>query len=158
MAIDIFARDLSFNEIKSFLETHKKLAYSITIHRNTHHTPPIKSPTAIADTYIASYHFYPIGKSWREVPTHEAVEILTRMLSMSMAYNVTLLSKTMAKQIATQLVNQFDSGSAHYLINTQLEEQSTSMSWMPVADATFDSAVVLYDSKYIGMICMEDED
>ena len=156
MAIDLFASNLSFDEIKAFLENHKKL--NITVRRAPHHSPQSKAPAAVADKYVASLAFNPIGGAWREISAAEALKILTSMLSVSMAYNISLLGSTLAKQVATRLISQFQSDSTHYLTNTQLQTQGNALSWTPVTESTFDSAVVIYNREYIGIICIEDED
>ncbi|MEL6555326.1 MAG: hypothetical protein AAFQ63_17970 [Cyanobacteria bacterium J06621_11] len=158
MGIDLFDPNLSFEDIQKFLENQKKIKLNVTIYREAHQRPSIKTPSAVADACVTSRGFKPIGEKWHSIEANVAIRIITRMLSVSAAYRIKLLDKKIAKQAATRLIDQFGDRTANYLTNTSFASSGDEFSWSPITNSTFDSAVVIYDDRYIGMICMEDED
>ena len=78
------------------------------------------------------------------------------MLNRSMAYGLEMMPAETAKQVVLKFVEQFDKSEATYLSNG--DYYGDSPGWNPITKSTMEMAVVIFDSRNIGIICVEDED
>ena len=113
-------------------------------------------PFQVADAFVASHGFKQIHKAWKVIPSDSAVELLNRMLTTSLAYHVELMRPGTAEFAANSFRALFDQYDATCLANGTIED--TTAGWTPITKSTFEMAVVIYDEKSIGMVCVEDED
>lgn len=113
-------------------------------------------PFRVADAFVASHGFKQIHKAWKVISSDSAVELLTRMLTTSLAYDVELMRPATAEFAAKSFRAFFDQYDATCMANGTIED--TTAGWTPITKSTFEMAVVIYDEKSIGMICVEDED
>jgi len=67
-----------------------------------------------------------------------------------------MMREKTARHIAKCFRDFFDSYDVTFMSSGEFDGPVTS--WSPLANATMNMAVVLFDSHKIGMICMEDED
>src|SRR5687767_14967686 len=101
-------------------------------------------PLDIINKYVQELGFHPI-EGWHEVSSGNAFQIIVGLLMKDLAYRITLMSDSQARNLANSLMSQF-SGSCRFFTNGDWQLLtddaalvSKTASWIPISDAVFDA-------------------
>lgn len=111
----------------------------------------------IADSFVSAHGFKPIQNRWSIIDEATAKTMISEILHRSLAYRVEMMSSKTAAHFADAFRALFDRFSITCVSNGSIDAAGMG-SWTPITDSTFEMAVMIYDAKSIGMICVEDED
>ena len=119
--------------------------------------PLATSPESMADSYVSSLGFKPLGKAWRLIERAEALGSLQHILFCDLAYSQPLMEQKTAQFIAESFLALFSAYDCRFCTNGSFDERSM-LGWIPITESTFDHGVIAFDEKSIGMIWAQDED
>lgn len=118
---------------------------------------------AIINKYVQELGFHPI-EGWQEVDSATAFQIITDLLTNDLAYGVTLMSDSQAKNLTNLLMSQF-SGSCRFftngdrhLLTSDDARVSRNTSWIPISDAIFDAGIIFICADSIGIFWVVEDD
>lgn len=106
------------------------------------------------DLLVAELSFQAIGEGWRELSKVEATALLTRVLGMNLAYNVSEMEPEQAAGFAREYLEL--AGTAKYFTNGTFSD--TGWGGHKVAPGTFDTGVAWVSANCVGVLWVEDED
>ncbi len=114
------------------------------------------------NSYISRFGFQPIESTdWTVLNHAQALKILTRVTHRGMAYEIPLMDLERAEELANQFFSFFEELDTIYLSNGMYYRSRTGGSigpWCPITTATFDTGIIAFDGKKIGIVWFEDED
>lgn len=145
----------TYLELKEFLDGHEGIEGKLTVARTANAFPTL-SGTENADRYVQTLGFAALGNHWHELDRSQAVELLSRMLHLSLAYKIEMMPQKTAHHVADRFISLFNTWNSTYLSNGQIAEGLAS--WNPITKSTMEMALVVSDAEWIGVVCVEDED
>jgi len=111
----------------------------------------------IADSFVESLGFKPLGKAWRQIERANANAIIEHILFQDLAYQYPQMEEKTAAFIAENFLALFSHHSCRCYTNGSINEQNM-LGWDPISNSTFDHGIVAFDDKNIGIVWAEDED
>ncbi len=123
------------------------------------------SPRHDVAAFIRSLGFRWPENGWREVDLAQARRILKHVLRRDLAYGSERIPEAEAERLVTAFLGAVGNDLSGYTNGTwglppeQLSGGvTTSASWSPITDSTFDGGVVCVGSERLGIIWVQDED
>ena len=116
-----------------------------------------ESPVHVADSFVKSFGFKPIGTAWRCIERSEALDTVSRILFRDLAYQRPLMEQKTATYIAESFLNLFAQYGGRFCTNGSFDNRGM-LSWTPITESTFDHGVVAFDDQKVGLVWVEDED
>jgi hypothetical protein len=113
------------------------------------------SASSLATAFVETLGLSP-PRAWTELRNEEALEAVTRVLQMDLAYKAPVMAVDVANGLARRFLAYFGEA-AVFLTNGSLALTSTG-AWSALTDATFDAGVIGVSSSRVGMLWVEDED
>jgi hypothetical protein len=131
--------------------------------RNRRDVSDSDDPRVVADAFVHSLGFRPLGKDWRALPRGNATDVLERILSQDLAYGGQTMTETAAKELSLEFTNFFPGDEPFYTNGVfppreEYEDGGWAGSWDPITKATFDTGVIAIGSDLVGLLWIEDED
>jgi len=114
------------------------------------------SATAMLDEFVETLGFDGLREDWKEIDRRMAQTILQAVLYRDLAYNAEIMTAKRACQLAEQFLALFTE-QARYFTNAVFESSRLSM-WSGITEATFDTGVICFDNKLVGILWVQDED
>jgi hypothetical protein len=116
-----------------------------------------ESPEPVADDFVTSFGFKPIGKAWRIVKRSEPLDTIFCILYRDLAYQRPLMDQKTARFIAESFLHLFFPYSGKYCTNGSLDERNM-LGWTPITASTSDHGIVAFDQQQVGIVWVQDED
>lgn len=112
--------------------------------------------TTLLDEFVAKFDFIGLSEGWKEIDGRTAKEITSEVIFRDLAHGVEMTTEERASRLAEQFLNNFTL-QPRFFTNGIFESGSLS-SWYPISGSTFDTGVVCFDDKNIGILWVQDED
>jgi hypothetical protein len=114
------------------------------------------SKADIASAFVQRLGLRP-PEAWTPLSAPEALEAATRVLHSDLVYDLPVMKRDLAKELARRFIECFEDGAA-FVTNGTFALDRTGGGWSPLTDATFDSGVIGVSTERIGLLWVEDED
>jgi hypothetical protein len=114
------------------------------------------SKAAIASAFVQRLGLRP-PEAWTSLSAPEALEAATRVLHSDLVYDLPVMKRDLAEELARRLIECFGDGAA-FVTNGTFALDRTGGGWSPLTDAAFDSGVIGVSAERVGMLWVEDED
>jgi hypothetical protein len=114
------------------------------------------APFSVASAFVAGLGLRP-PEAWTPLRRPEALEVLTRVLHSDLVYDLPVMPRDVAEELARTFMGCFGEG-ATFVTNGTFALDRTGGGWSALTDATFDSGVIGVSSDRVGLIWVEDED
>lgn len=114
------------------------------------------SATEMLDEFVETLGFGGLAEDWEEIDRQMAQTILQIVLYRDLAYNVEIMTAQRACQLAERFLALFTEQARHFT-NAVFESGRLSM-WSGITEATFDTGVICFDNKLVGILWVQDED
>lgn len=117
---------------------------------------PSASARAVATAFVEELAMRP-PHAWTELDPQGALEVVTRVLHVDLAYDIPVMTLDLAQGLARRFLACCGEG-AVFVTNGSLAQSSNGGEWSPLTGATFDTGVVAVSSRRASLLWVEDED
>lgn len=109
------------------------------------------------DSLAQSLGLKGIGRYWREIRREGAITLATAFLTHDLAYHAQLMPDERSADLARRFISSF-ADDARFFTNSGYSTGSTSWSWAPLTESTFDAGILAVSDSLVGVLVVQDED
>jgi hypothetical protein len=145
-------------EVRSFLDADGRISGRVQLHHSDMRSwAAAGEPAAVANALAQRWGYSAISPgAWLLLTRDAAAEVACRLLSADLAYKFELLPPKTATYAAECLVDALSGGDARFLCNAEF--RGTSISWEPIGQSTFETALVGFDGAQAFLLYADAED